>query len=189
MVERNAVVAVAAAGGITIEGEFQRHASPRYRTLSGSASGGRWGPEGSYPVLYLGRPTDSVIIEGYRHLVEQVEGMRPDLVGPRRLLTCRVRVSQVLDLRDAAVRDQIGISLAELTSDVGQYDACHRIGVAAHQLGLHGIIAPAATRFGETLALFERRLPADEQPELLNDVLWEALPADPRKLRVANPQP
>ena len=61
--------------------------------------------------------------------------------------------------------------------------------MAAHQLGLHGIIAPAATRFRGDSGLFERRLPADEQPVLLSDALWETLPADPRKLRVANPQP
>jgi hypothetical protein len=34
---------------------------------------------------------------------------------------------------------------------------------------------------GETLALFERRLPADEQPVLLDTLTWERLPADPRR--------
>lgn len=83
--DRSLALAVARAGTITIEGEFQRHASLRYRVLTGSAAGGRWGPEGAYPVFYLGRPTESVIVEAYRHLVEPVEGMRPELVGPRRL--------------------------------------------------------------------------------------------------------
>lgn len=100
MADRSTVVAVASAGTIRVEGTFQRHISPRYRTLSGSAAGGRWGPEGAYPVLYLGRPTDSIVIEAHRHLVEPVEGMRAELVGPRRLLTCEVRMTHVLDLRD-----------------------------------------------------------------------------------------
>lgn len=189
MADRSTVVAVAAAGGITIEGTFQRHISPRYRTLSGSAAGGRWGPEGAYPVLYLGRPTDSIAAEAHRHLVEPIEGMRPELVGPRRLLTCEVRITQVLDLRDASVRDVLKLELDDLMSDVGDYAACHRIGQAAHQLGLHGVIAPSAGGIGETLAVFERRLPAAEQPVLVADEIWDVLPRDPRTLGLIQPDP
>jgi RES domain-containing protein len=98
-VDRSLAIAVARASTVTIEGTFQRHASLRYRTLSGSAAGGRWGPQGAFPVFYLARPTASVIVEAYRHLVEPVEGMRPELVAPRRLLTCEVRVTMILDLR------------------------------------------------------------------------------------------
>lgn len=187
MADRTTVVAIAAAGGVTVKGVFQRHTSPRYRVLAGSAAGGRWGPEGAYPVLYLGRPTDSVIVEAHRHLVEPIEGMRPELVGPRRLLTCRVEISQVLDLTEDGVRDQVGIAVGDLMTEVGDYAACHRIGVAAHQLGLHGILAPAATGLGQTLAVFERRLPAEEQPRLLTDEIWDSLPADPRKPRLVEP--
>jgi RES domain-containing protein len=182
--DRRTVVAVAAAGAATVEGVFQRHTSPRYRTLSGSAAGGRWGPEGAYPVLYLGRPTNSVKVEAYRHLVEPIEGMRPDLVGPRRLLTCEVHMTTVLDLRDSSAWESLGLGVADLMSDVGDYANCHRIGRAAHQLGLHGIIAPAATGLGETLAVFERRIPASEQPVLISEELWETLPHDPRDLRL-----
>jgi hypothetical protein len=57
-------------------------------------------------------------------------------------------------------------------------------GEVAHQLRLHGIIAPAATGLGETLALFEQHLPADEMPALVADELWDVLPADPRRLRL-----
>jgi hypothetical protein len=54
----------------------------------------------------------------------------------------------------------------------------------AHQLELHGILSPAATGFGETLALFEHHLPANEMPTLIGEETWETLPADPRRLRV-----
>jgi hypothetical protein len=70
-----------------------------------------------------------------------------------------------------------------MTSDVGDYAPCHRVAQAAHQLELHGILAPAATGVGETLALFERRLPAEEQPELIEVTTWDGLPADPRPRR------
>jgi hypothetical protein len=79
--------------------------------------------------------------------------------------------------------------MPDLMTEVGDYTACHRIGVAAHQLGLHGIIAPAATELGETFAVFERRLPAHEQPELVDEKVWETLPPDPRQLRVVDSEP
>jgi hypothetical protein len=41
-------------------------------------------------VLYLGRPDTSVIAEAYRSLVDAVEGMRPELLGPRRFVTVDV---------------------------------------------------------------------------------------------------
>jgi RES domain-containing protein len=184
-VDRSVALAVARVGATTIEGHFQRHASPRYRNLTGSAAGGRWGPQGAYPVFYLARPIESVIVEAYRHLVEPVEGMKPEMVGPRRLITCAVNVTDILDLRSQDSQAEVGLSLDDLRSDVGDYGACHRIGQTAHQLGLHGIIAPAATGIGETLALFERHLPADEHPTLVNEEVWEeGLPADPRRLRI-----
>jgi RES domain-containing protein len=179
-VDRSTALAVSQAGTTTITGVFHRHISLRQRPLSGSASGGRWGPEGAYPVLYLGRPTDSVVVEAYRHHVEPIEGMKPHMVGPRRLVTCEVEISDVLDLRDPKSREAVDITITELMSDVGDYEVCHRIGQAAHQLELHGIIAPAATGLGETLAIFERRLSADEQPVLVTELTWETLPADPR---------
>ena len=180
--DRSLAVAVSNATTTTVTGVFQRHASPRQRPLTGSASGGRWGAEGAFPVIYLARPTASVVIEAHRHLVEPVEGMRPELVGPRHLISCEVQVSNVLDLRSKESREVVGLSILDMTSDVGDYEACHRVAQAAHQLELHGIIAPAATGTGETLALFERRLPASEQPVLLDTLTWEGLPPDPRRL-------
>jgi len=178
--DRSIAVAVSSATTTTVTGIFQRHASPRQRPLTGSASGGRWGAENTYPVLYLARPTDSVIVEAYRHLVEPTDGMRPELVEPRRLVTCEVEVTNVLDLRDPSNREKVGLSILDMTSDVGDYEPCHRVGQAAHQLELHGILTPAATGVGETLALFERRLPAEEQPELIDIATWDGLPTDPR---------
>src|SRR3954454_7100310 len=109
--DRSLVLAVAEARTTTIEGLFQRHTSLGHRKLTGSAGGGRWGPEGAYPVLYLGRPLESVIVEAYRHLVEPIEGMRADLVGPRRLLTCEVRVSYLLDLRRQDNQTIVGLTM------------------------------------------------------------------------------
>lgn len=164
---------------------FYRHVSPTVRTLTGSNAGGRWGPTGGYSVLYLGRPPDSVVVEAYRHLVEDVEGMTPDRVGPRRLLTVDVALTNILDLRVAANRSRLNLPDDALRSEPGDYARCQRIGRVAHQLGLHGIITPAATGLGETLAVFELHLSPEEQPVLRAEEVWPQLPPDPRNLRVA----
>ena len=65
------------------------------------------------------------------------------------------------------------------------HTACQDVAHAAHQLGLRGIAAPAATRLGETLALFQRHLQPDEAPIPLGEpIRWEHLPPDPWILRV-----
>lgn len=133
-------------------------------------------------MLYLGRPTDSVVAEAYRHLVDAIEGMRPELVQPRKLVTCTINCTNILDLRHPETQLRVGLTATQLSSDVGDYDDCQAVAAAAHQLGLHGIIAPAASGLGETLALFEQRLPANELPVQLGDaIVWDGLPADPRR--------
>jgi hypothetical protein len=181
--DRNLAVAVAGCGSTDVSGIFFRHVSTTVRELTGSNSGGRWGEPGAYSVLYLGRPSDSVIVEAYRHLVDGVEGMRGDLVAPRRLLTVEVSLTSVLDLRVPENRDVLRLSADDLQSPVGDYARSQRIARVAHQLGLHGVIAPAATGLGETLAVFELHLPPVEQPRLIESEEWGSLPADPRLLR------
>lgn len=167
-------------------GSFQRHTSPAWRELSGSTAGGRWGPRGAFAVLYLGRPRPSVIVEAYRHFVDPFEGITGDMVRPRRLLTVEVDVSEVLDLRTPRSLATVGLHEEDLRSPIGEYEACWRVSRAAHQLGLHGVLAPAATGLGETLALFEEHLSAQELPRVSSEEIWNVLPADPRRLRAVS---
>ncbi|WP_419921265.1 RES family NAD+ phosphorylase [Candidatus Poriferisodalis sp.] len=179
---RKVLEGVARATTTAIDGEFQRHTSPKIRTLLGSASGARWGPRGAYQVLYLGRPPTSIVVEAHRHLVDvDLDGrLTADMVGPRNLITCRVRLDRVLDLRDPANLDLVGLTLADLQTPVGEYEACQRVGRAAHQLELGGIIAPASTGMGETLAVFERHVQPTDFFEIIEVVTWDVLPDDPR---------
>ena len=75
---------------VDVDGEFERHAALSAPLLTSSQAGGRWGPPGAFGVLYLGRPRSSVVVEAYRHLVDDVPGMRPALLKPRRLLFVQV---------------------------------------------------------------------------------------------------
>jgi RES domain-containing protein len=156
--------------------------------VDGSRAGGRWALPGSFPVIYLGRPPDSVVVEAYRHLIDDIEGMTPERVRGRYLIRAQVCVRDVVDLRDPSARLALGLGDDAISSDVGDYDACQRIGHVAHQLNRHGILAPAATGFGETLALFVDFLSPAELPQRIGEpTAWRALPADPRRLRLHDP--
>jgi hypothetical protein len=181
------LAAIADLEPIQVEGTFERHASLRWTDLSASASGGRWGEPRAYEVLYLGRPRDSVVIEAYRHLVDDELDDAQSLAASvleRRVITCTVVAPNILDLRPSASQEAVGLSDAQLRSEVGDYLACQAVGAAAHQLGLSGIVAPAASRIGETLALFPTNLAVENWPTVIGRDIWRGLPTDPRRLRM-----
>ncbi len=65
----------------------------------------------------------------------------------------RIEEMDVLDLTDPGMRDQIGISEAELVGD--DRSRCQEISSAARAAGLDGILAPSAAVRGErTLVVF-----------------------------------
>jgi hypothetical protein len=139
--------------------------------------------------LYLGRPLASVTVEAYRHLVDSsldpadAAALAAHLV-PRLLVTTEVAVTEILDLRQAGTRAQHGLTMDVLcsgTENRAAYAACQHVAQVAHRIGLHGLIAPAATRMGHTLALFMDRLPDRQRPvRSTPDELWQGLPPDPR---------
>jgi RES domain len=187
--QRDLLSAIADLHTIRLRGTFERHTSLRWEELKPSAAGGRWGARRAYEVLYLGRPRTSVVIEAYRHLVDDelndTEGLAASVLE-RRIVTCKVDVLNVLDLRSSSVRDAVSLTDAHLLSDVGDYAACQAVGAAAHQLGLAGLIAPAASGQGETLALLTANLPAEQWPKVTKRDIWRGLPPDPRRLRLVD---
>lgn len=180
-------VLVAACPRADVDGTWQRHVAARYaaQALDGRCGNGRWGTKDGFPVLYLGRPTNSIIVEAYRHLVDPVEDERLlAQLEPRALVTCTVNVTNLLDLRAASTRMQLDLpfgTLRSATSDTAAYARCQAVAQVAHQIGLHGIVAPSATDMGDTLALFTDAIPANQRPERsAPDATWGKLPADPR---------
>lgn len=182
---------VATATLVDVKGAWQRHVSLRHRSaaLDGRASEARWGSRDGFPVLYLSRPQHSVVVEAYRHLVDPViDGVPP--WQPRLLVTCQVAVREILDLTNAVNRSAVGLTMQDLLSETYDEEChvrCRRVAHAAHQLGMHGILAPAATRLGETLALFMHRLSNEERPLLVSEEIWAERPTDPRQLRLLRP--
>lgn len=94
---------LASASLVRISGTWQRHVAARYANsaLNGRVATARWGIEGGFPVLYLGKPTQSVVVEAYRHLVDPVVDGPPE-IRPRVLITCEVEVTEILDLRSVS---------------------------------------------------------------------------------------
>jgi hypothetical protein len=171
---------------VEVKGDFERHCGLRWEDLTPSAAGGRWGTRRAFEVLYLGRPRESVVVEAYRHLVDDeldMPGALAAAVIERRVLTCEVRVENILDLRPQKARTTVDIADNDLFSEPGEYRRCQAIGAAAHQLGRYGVIAPSASRLGETLALFSTNLPVEQLPTVKTRDIWRGLPPDPRRLR------
>jgi hypothetical protein len=191
---RELLIALADLAPIRVQGRFERHVSLKWEELMPSAAGGRWGAPRSFEVLYLGRPRESVAAEAYRHLVDD-EMDSPDMAAQvleRRIITCEVDAPGILDFRSEAVQAAIGLAEDDLTSEVGNYATCQQVAAAAHQLQANGLLAPAATGLGETLALFPTNLPAENWPVVIQRGIWHGLPPDPRRLRLledeGNPQ-
>lgn len=177
---------VAACPRADADGTWQRHIAARHasQALDGRRGAGRWSTKDGLRVLYLGRPTNSVVVEAYRHLVDPVEDARMlAQLEPRVLVTCTVDYTNLLDLREATSRTRLDLPFSVLhsaTSDHAAYARCQAVAKVAHQVGLSGIIAPAATGMGDTLAVFAD-LPGFRPPKrLAPDISWEQLPADPR---------
>lgn len=169
-----------------VTGSWQRHLPARFRdrATEGRTAYSRWGRDPGFPILYLGRPTDSVTVEAYRHLVDPIEDPNiRDHLAPRVLVTVDVDVTAILDLRTSRARLELGLTLGQIksaTTDRQAYAACQEVAAAAHQQGFHGLIAPAATGLGDTTALFSNRLPDAEVPTVISETFWERLPDDPR---------
>ncbi len=184
------VVEVARAPVAGVAGRWYRQLPARWApdALVGRVSAGRWSTGVGYPTLYLASTVDSAVIELYRH---SIDNQLDDAValageikfGARALITSEVSVTDIVDLRSAVARAEVDLPLDVLTCDphdrVG-YLRCQAVASAAHQLGRHGVIAPAATLAGETLVVFTDLLSPEEAPRQVADVLWRTLPADPR---------
>lgn len=170
-------------------GTYYRHVTVDREPFAGGTEG-RWGDP--FPVIYLADSERGAVAEAYRHLVEEA-GIPASRVQPRDLYTVAVRAVDILDLRDPEHLAAVGLTDTDLRTPVGDYDRCQQIAGAAHQLGRHGIVAPAAHGLGETLALFRERIGLAEQPRTITVGRWEHLPPDPRQerpaLRAIRPSP
>ena len=72
--------AIAGQDPVNITGSWHRHVPARYlpSAMDGRSGNSRWGRDPGFPILYLGRPVDSVVVEAYRRLVDPIIEDNPD---------------------------------------------------------------------------------------------------------------
>jgi hypothetical protein len=163
----------------TAEGTWQRHVPAKYTdtALVGRAAIGRWGTEGGLPVLYPGRPTDSVVVEAYRHLIDPIadpDGRVPG-IRPRVLVTCEVSVSEVFGLAAGPEsRSRRSLDAAAAVGDVrpnGLRDVSER-------LRFRSLARVSRPRYA---CCDEDGRDSGAIHRFVSDEAWFELPADPRK--------
>jgi len=154
-------------------GEGFRHLSPRHDPLSGEGArlhGGRFNPPGSFPVLYVCRTRACVAAE-LRELGKR-QAIGVDDLLPRYLYHYEVSIDRVLDLTDAEVQAELGLSPEILTGS--EWRTCQDLGATAHSLGARAILSPSATGVDEVLAVFLQNLgPGRLDPQLVEE--WRSV--------------
>jgi RES domain-containing protein len=158
-----------------LSGEAFRHIAESRNPLSGEGArlqGGRWSPPASFATLYLALERDTAVCE-LRRLAER-SNRAPDDFLPRRFYRYELELTALLDLREPAAREAVGLTDRNLVSNVP--DACQAIGEAVHHLGREGVVAPSATGAGTVVAVFADRLVPGSHVRELDYELWESPP-------------
>ncbi len=110
----------------------------------------RFNPPGEFGVLYVALDRHTARAELQRQA--QRLGVPLSSMAPRLMLHLEVRLSRVLDLTDARVREAWGLSPDDLASN--DYARCQQTARAARKHGFEAIRYPSATGDGENLAIF-----------------------------------
>ena len=170
------VAAIDALGATPLEAVAYRHVSVGTNPKAGTGArihGGRWNPPGSFATLYFALDVDTVAAEFARAARRQ--GLSPEAFLPRELHRFEIRLTAVLDLRNAKARKSIALADAELHADDPQ--RCQEVGEAAHDVGLEALLAPSAS--GRTvLAVFLEQLRPGSALEVVETTIWETRPKE-----------
>lgn len=150
-----------------------RHYAPSYSPLSGEGArlfGGRWNPPGSFATLYTA--SDVVTVDAEFDRLLNLSRLPRESIRPRNLAAIRLRLSRVLDLRDASVRQVLGIGTEDLTADTSALT--RTLGEAAHDLGFEAIVAPsAAGGQGYVVAVFLTNRAPGSEIEVVRETRYE----------------
>ena len=127
--------------GVTFEGKVYRYTKPEYETTTWDAheynvnSNHRYTAPGQGGV-YAGGSPETAMAEMSHY--GPTDGLK--------LVSKDIRVDNMLDLSNPAVRENLGVSLQDITSN--SYKVTHELGGYAIKNGYNGIIAPSARNVG-----------------------------------------
>ncbi len=157
-----------------------RHTRPAHADLAKTvaatartAEPGRFHVKGEFGAVYLSLNPETA----HKELVRRASraGVSVSQLMPRDLLTVDLQLAKVLDLTDAAVRNEWGIHAIAITSD--DYRPCQEIASAARRAGYEGIRYPSATGEGENVVVFLDRMHPGSHAVVVNQ-----RPMDPEAL-------
>ena len=118
--------------------------------------GARWNPAG-VPNIYTALSRDAPDA-AFLHV--QSGWVPPPNPSKFRAYRLQISVSGVLDLRDEGVLLRAGLTEDDLGSD--SFDACQRVGGAAHWLGRAGLLVPSVRHpIGSNLVIFTDNVDAE----------------------------
>jgi RES domain-containing protein len=163
--------------GLAVSGLAYRHVAEQRSALSGEGAritGGRWNPQGSFAVLYLGM-SRTVVLAEFERLAHR-QGLAVTSFLPRVFYTYEVVLERVLDLRVPAVLDTTHLDEEALRAD--DPSRCQAVGEAAHVGGFEAILAPSATGRGDVLAVFVGAMSARSTVRVVNHERWESAPPE-----------
>ena len=178
MLDSRIVERIGAIDPVDFRGRAYRHVSLTQSPISGEGArvhGGRWNPPESFPTLYLALDRPTALAELKRTALRF--GISPEQLLPRAVYRYEIVLHQCLDLRDQSSRAAAGLSLDTIRSE--DQRRCQGVALAAHYLGLEGLIAPSAAGPGATIAVFIDRLHANSRIEPRDSEIWSVLPELP----------
>lgn len=128
-------------------------------------AGGRFNRAGEYGALYTSLSVDGARAEHAKWL-ERAAAQKID--PPRDLVAIDLAVRPVVNLSDPAVRQDLGVDVAVITSDRAQArETCRRIADLVRSLGVWAIRHPSAAADGEeNLVIYPEVTPRDFHAEV-----------------------
>ncbi len=128
-------------------GQTFRHMFGDYPPEAENTRGARWNPPG-VAAIYTSLAREGALAEAEHQIA--VQPVRPR--ARRTLYTIEITLTQVLDLTDTNLLQELGVGEAELAAD--DMAMCHDLGGAAHWIGCDGLLVPSARSANTNLVIF-----------------------------------
>jgi RES domain-containing protein len=165
----------------TVAGNYFRRVDHETEPLGAHRRGGRWSVRDEALTLYLSQPLDSALAEAYRHFFDRpAEKELRGQFEPKLFREYYVQSDGILDLTMPDQLQRFGIRESDLVTRVGDWGACQAIGSQAFLSGFKGVMAPAASGIGVTLALFMDARAGSPQVTPMKLHRFGVAPVDPR---------
>lgn len=156
-------------------GEVWKHTMPGQKPDQANTKGARWNPP-DVPALYFALDRATAEAEG-----DYLASVQPQPIrGVREVHRIEIALRRVVDLSDAQILQELGVSDSALRSN--DHSICRSLGGTAEWFGYDAIIVPSARHAGRNLVVFPRRTTPDFEVSVV-----ESSPRDQQSIPTPNP--